>query len=305
MTDNERSDSPTHDDDHFHRDSGYGHDLFMLRPISQMELAGGPPDKVLLLMWEDDDECNVFVKNTQEVQKWVRPAKFGTRRVAWKKNGAVVGPEFQWNNKTGMFRTNKFICALAGTSLKEALTKLDHDLADHDITSSWVGTSKPDLNILDHKITFEFRLVRTPQSRHPHSVELAGDIYMLGDTQYLRAYMDLELQDDLNWAFVRAEFPYWKLTRDERSKDPYNGSFKKVLDKIEQAALTHSTKPTFRWMYMWSDDGNLTRMTAAELPQPQVESFIMLHLIFHTCRLESTEMRPKHVIHHKPQLGAQ
>ena len=183
MSDNESPNS--HASGQSHGQSRHGHDLFMLRPVSQMELAGGPADKVLLLMWEDDDECNVFVKNTREVEKWVRPAKFGSRRVAWKKERAVVGPEFQWNNKTGMFRTNKFICALAGTSLKEALTKLDHDLADHDITSSWVGTSKPDLNILDHKITFEFRLVRTPQSRHPHSVELAGDIYMLGDTQYL------------------------------------------------------------------------------------------------------------------------
>ena len=50
MTDNEQSNSPPHVDDHFHRDSGHGHDLFMLRPVSQMEAAGGPADKVLLLV---------------------------------------------------------------------------------------------------------------------------------------------------------------------------------------------------------------------------------------------------------------
>ena len=155
--------------------------------------------------------------------------------------------------------------------MKQAILDLDDELSEHNITTSWVGTSKPDLRILDPKITIEFQLVRTTQSRHPDSVELVGDVYMFGDTQYLRGYMDLEVQNDLNWVFVRSETPYWKLTRDERAKGPYHGSFKKVPDRTGQATFSFITKPSHRWMYQWSDDGNLTGITAAEMPRPEVQ----------------------------------
>ena len=190
----------------------HGHDLFMLRPDPQMEAAGDHADKVLQLMWEDDADENVFVKNTKEVEKWVSPSIFGSRRTQWRKK-KVVGSTFQWNSKTAMFRTNKYICALAGTSLKQGILDMQAELAEYDVTSSWGGSKKPDLDILDPKITLEFQLVRTTQSRHPDSVELVGDVYMFGDTQYLRSYMDLELQTDLNWEFVRSGTPYWKLSR--------------------------------------------------------------------------------------------
>ena len=299
-------DDSQHSNDSAHPDSAlHGHDLFMLRPDPQMEADGEHADKVLQLMWEDDDDENVFVKNTKAIEKWVSPSMFGSRRIQWRKKKKVVGATFQWSGKTGLFRTNKYICALAGKSLKQSILEMEAELAEYNVTTSWVGSTKPDLDTLDPKITLEFQLVRTTQSRHPDSVELVGDVYMFGDTQYLRSYMDLELQTDLNWEFVRSETPYWKLSRDERSKYPYYGSFKKVLDRIEQAAFSFSSKPTYRWMYQWSDDGNITRMTAAEMPQPQVEPIIILYLKTHTCRQESTETRQKKVIHQKPHLCAE
>ena len=161
MSDNESHNS--HASGQSHGEPRHGHDLFMLRPDSQMEAAGGPPDKVLNLMWENDDDENVFVKNTKEVEKWVSPSIFGSRRNQWRKK-KVVGSTFQWNSKTAMFRTNKYICALSGTTLKQGILDMQAELAEYDVTSSWVGSSKPDLDALDPKITLEFQLVRTTQS---------------------------------------------------------------------------------------------------------------------------------------------
>ena len=254
--------------------------LFLLRPVTQLEAAGAPQEKLILFMYEDTEgEENVYIQNTSQAEKWVANLSNDSMVIAprrysgtYSRNSTALSSAFQWHNSTGMLRTNKYIAALNSTTVKRAIDELTASFDELKLKVEWVGSERPMWSEMDNKITIEFRLVRTPHRGPNGDNESEGDIYLLGDTKYIRSYAKLVLPR-VGWQLVRtANDIYWYMSAKERMNTDYSyaGSFLAVLDKIEQATLTFSTKPDYRFMYFYSDAGNLERISDLEVPQPQL-----------------------------------